>query len=522
MYITQFGSYLRPIFLPIFLPHYQLKSYFVGAFARNTIELIDKRGVGTKCCAGRYVLSCSEATVDLDSIGNERITLPGNISLQLQGHVAENPNGYCYSGINGEALLTMNPAQTNSVYGHFAATDGRSFILEYCGGNSYVVKELDTASMAEEGEPSFDNNDAVTLQSVDTLIAEVDNSTIVEYSVKFYYTEELEADTADLDGFLQLVIDETNQGYVNSGIPLRIKAHCPQKVAIAESGNAGQLLNALTDLNNGNYPVTRDGADVAALIVLNLNYCGVAWFNTINSGATFSVTAKSCATGYYSFGHEIGHNIGAHHNPDVATNNAFPYGTGHLIEQGTASTGLRTIMAYNKAGYSTRVNYWSNPAVNHPLTGTPTGVAEVSNNAAVLTQQRFNLAMVGDETTGSCVNSVTTTGPVSTTNGPATTAPITNGPTTLAPTSPRTTTTPPTTTVKSKRPGKISCNNDRTVLKRFKRMRVPDAESCQEECQKRYENDCTAFNFKRRRCDLLTITYSKSKGSCTGKPFDLE
>ena len=325
------------------------------------------------------------------SIGNESITLPGNISLQLQGHVADNPNGYCYSGINGEAVLSMNPAQPDSVYGHYAASDGKSFILEYCGSNSYVVKELDTVTMAEEGEPSLDIDDAIDIFTIyyiiDTLKAEVDNTTIVEYSVKFYYTEELEADTADLDGFLQLVIDETNQGYVNSGIPLRIKAHCPQKVDIAESGDASQLLNALTNLNGGNYETTRDGADAAALIVLNLDYCGVAWLNTISSGKTFSVTAKSCATGYYSFGHEIGHNIGAHHNPEVATNNAFPYGRGHLIEQGTAATGYRTIMAYYKAGYRTRVNYWSNPSINYPLTGTATGVAEVSNNAAVLTSK---------------------------------------------------------------------------------------------------------------------------------------
>jgi hypothetical protein len=60
----------------------------------------------------------------------------------------------------------------------------------------------------------------------------------------------LEADTADLNGFLQQVIDETNQGYENSGIPLRIKSHCPEKVDIVESGSADKLLTAITNLNN--------------------------------------------------------------------------------------------------------------------------------------------------------------------------------------------------------------------------------------------------------------------------------
>ncbi len=37
--------------------------------------------------------------------------------------------------------------------------------------------------------------------------------------------------------------------------------------------------------------------------------------------------------GYYSFGHEIGHNIGADHNPEVARNKVYPYGYGHLIQK---------------------------------------------------------------------------------------------------------------------------------------------------------------------------------------------
>ena len=54
---------------------------------------------------------------------------------------------------------------------------------------------------------------------------------------------------------------------------------------------------------------------------------------------TFSVTKKSCAVGYYSFGHEVGHNIGLMHNPATGANKYYPYGTGHLIAAGSAKTG---------------------------------------------------------------------------------------------------------------------------------------------------------------------------------------
>ena len=71
--------------------------------------------------------------------------------------------------------------------------------------------------------------------------------------------------------------------------------------------------------------------------------------------------------------------------------------------QGTnqGSTGYRTIMSYEASGHNERVNYFSNPKVTLPQTGTATGVAGTSNNAAVLTKNREAIAAVGDES-GKC------------------------------------------------------------------------------------------------------------------------
>ena len=98
----------------------------------------------------------------------------------------------------------------------------------------------------------------------------------------------------------------------------------------------------------GTSDALRGSADTAVLLVNYFSYCGIAYFNTLGSGNTVSVTRKSCALGYYSFGHEIGHNIGLHHNREApATNTAYSYGHGHLIDAGSSSTGLRTILAYS-------------------------------------------------------------------------------------------------------------------------------------------------------------------------------
>ena len=67
---------------------------------------------------------------------------------------------------------------------------------------------------------------------------------------------------------------------------------------------------------------------------------------------------------------------------------------------GTNSNGYRTILAYSSEGHRHRVNYNSNPNVILPDTGTPTGLAGISDNAAVLTRNRFMLAALGDESAG--------------------------------------------------------------------------------------------------------------------------
>ncbi len=359
-----------------------------------------------------------------------------------------------------------------------------------------------------------------------------DNTTVQTYSVMFYYTAEVAADTADLEGFFDQVIAETNAGYENSEIPLRIKKHCSAQLpsSFPELG-ASSLLNNITYWNS-NPATTRNGADVAAVISLNLDYCGVAWFDQLSSGYTFSVTKKSCATGYYSFGHEIGHNIGAQHNPEASTNSKFSYGHGHLIAQGTANTGARTIMAYSATGHSTRVNYWSNPNVNHPTTGTPTGVATLSNNAALLTLRRYTLASIADESTGGCYASSTTSAPgtnapPATTAPPATNAPpattlppATNAPpaTTLPPPPPVTTAGPPPSGTPS--PGPILCNK---MIKgvRAKKTKASSAEDCQEKCQKAWNKGCIAFNFfnPKSRCDLLLLQIKNNKKYCSGRPW---
>jgi hypothetical protein len=94
----------------------------------------------------------------------------------------------------------------------------------------------------------------------------------------------------------------------------------------------------------------------------------------------FSIAARHCAVGNYSFAHELGHNMGARHDwyVDDAQNSPFQYNKGYVNVPGQ----WRTIMAYNnecqdRGGSCTRLQYWSNPDVQYggEAMGVPAGTS---------------------------------------------------------------------------------------------------------------------------------------------------
>ena len=83
----------------------------------------------------------------------------------------------------------------------------------------------------------------------------------------------------------------------------------------------------------------------------------------------FSVTDRTCATGNYTFGHEMGHNMGLNHaRVDPVGTGAFSYSFGYK-DPGNA---FRTVMAYNCPVNCTRILHFSNPSVSY--SGKPTGI----------------------------------------------------------------------------------------------------------------------------------------------------
>lgn len=174
--------------------------------------------------------------------------------------------------------------------------------------------------------------------------------------------------TSAMQSLINLAVTETNQAYTNSGVNQRlVLVHSEEMTGYTEPSSFSTMLNDLTGTNDGkldNVHSLRDqyGADCVSMLVNGSQYCGIAWLMTNVSHSfqsnAFSVVARTCATGYYSFGHELGHNMGSAHDPQNAGSAAYNYSYGFR----TSDNKYRTVMAYSPG---TRVKYFSSPNVTY-------------------------------------------------------------------------------------------------------------------------------------------------------------
>lgn len=149
------------------------------------------------------------------------------------------------------------------------------------------------------------------------------------------YTQGAKADAANyadgpIEDLVALAIVETNQAYVNSGIDnvelnlIALHEDTSYTADVGSTSMAPSLYHLSYTAGNANDPngeldyvhqMRNDvGADMVALITTGAG-CGIAWLGGNcescfpSASSMFSVTKYSCATGYYSFAHELGHNM---------------------------------------------------------------------------------------------------------------------------------------------------------------------------------------------------------------------
>lgn len=243
-------------------------------------------------------------------------------------------------------------------------------------GNKHFLVELDAAAFPAcggevEGEPAtgFDSP-AAMIDSGDRI------DVLVVYTTA---TKNFLGGDPQALAHAQQAIDATNTAYINSKIRQRVRMVHAEEYFYTETSSASNDLSALR--NNAAIQGLRNThkADLVAMIGEMQGVCGIGYLMGSVSGNPnngFTATARSCAVGNLSFAHELGHNMGSHHNPENGGTPTYPYGFGHYV-----NGSFRTVMSYVDPCPSgcTRVAYFSNPRVL--LGGVPTGIADARDNA---------------------------------------------------------------------------------------------------------------------------------------------
>lgn len=303
------------------------------------------------------------------------------------------------------------------VIGNILTPTGNMYQIRYLGNGVHSLREVDRSKFPPEGESSAPPANAIQDGKPGELLAAAaarptcatDPATEVDVLVLFTATTRAAAGgVAAIQATVLLAIQETNDSYNNSGVTQRLRLAHMEEVNYTESGNSRTDVNRLRNANDGlmdNAHALRDtfAADAVMLVVENLvEKCGEAFdiMNPVSNAfekSAFAVVARNCATGNFSFGHELGHLMGARHDWDAdGTNNspfAFNHGFVRTNPSNSTTAPWRTIMGVRGNTGTVRIQSWSNPNVN--FVGDPTGAATGSrqaNNARTLNDTALTVA----------------------------------------------------------------------------------------------------------------------------------
>ncbi|MFN0165697.1 MAG: BACON domain-containing protein [Bryobacteraceae bacterium] len=282
----------------------------------------------------------------------------------------------------GQVILA---ATGKIVSGTITTGEGAVYQIRHAAGALHWVEEVDFSKLPPEAEPVPVFTPEAAIRAPE---ATADDGSIIDVMVVYTpAARQAVGGTTQMNNLVSLAVAETNQGYANSGVIQRVRLVYSGEVNYTESGSFSTDLNRLTNPSDGfadEVHGLRDGvhADLVSLWVNTGDSCGIAWLMTTASNSfanrAFSVVRRDCATGFYTFGHEMGHNQGSVH--DVANSGGpgvFPYSYGY--QQQSQLPRFRTIMAYSCSGGVScpRINFWSSPS--NTYSGILTGVSTTNN-----------------------------------------------------------------------------------------------------------------------------------------------
>jgi hypothetical protein len=274
----------------------------------------------------------------------------------------------------GRATLTVEGAH---VVGRLVTPDG-VVLIEPSGGAHVAYAPAPLPGEQDDALPPPPPARPVRSGAADELFPD-------ELHLALFYTSQV-ADSlgTGLGAFLQSTADVLSDVLANSAVPAQARLVYAAQVVHTETETLSENLGLLFDQEDGQMDEvhalrTAYSADFVALLVEtgtnSATGCGVAYLmselDVAFEYAAFSVTKRRCAVAELTFPHEVGHNLGLHHDVYVAPGpGAFAYSHGYVnldsLDAPSGRPGFRTVLAYNGActdagGTCFKIPYYSNP-----------------------------------------------------------------------------------------------------------------------------------------------------------------
>jgi len=254
------------------------------------------------------------------------------------GHRSDNRNMKDTGIRDTDMLITVSENKATGIF----MIHNRAYILESCTekyfNGCHVLKKIDQRVKQS-------NDDVIELDSSSLARSQVSNvnclargkndtTTLATISIKFYFTEEFAKFTepAAIPLQIQHFVEQANQGFINTNLPIRVKALRP-------NGELATGFQEIQNISNSNNATLQDfmawvgkdtgSADLAVLIVMSMGqypfdkYGNTLLVERFGTQATdeedftagrFSVLTKHGAFKRIQLGHLIGHAFGADHD----------------------------------------------------------------------------------------------------------------------------------------------------------------------------------------------------------------
>lgn len=241
------------------------------------------------------------------------------------------------------------------------------FVVRPIGGGLHAILQRDFSKTPPDHPPSshgqLADKPARRRDAAEKAVAPVsDDGSPVAIDVLCLFTTDVKKNSADPEGLATSAIAHANVAFRESSLPLTLACARVQLVEYSESGNQETDLQRLIAVDDGfldDVHSIRDTvrADIVVMLVNDSAICGISGEIGASADTAFAVVHYTCADSYLSLAHEVGHLLGARHNPEADPTPTYAHGYICNAKQ------WRTVMAYNLDCDCLRIARWSGPKV---------------------------------------------------------------------------------------------------------------------------------------------------------------